>query len=427
MNVRPLCPVVLVLSGLLSVVSAENWPGWRGPRGDGTVVGGGPLKWDGPTGANIAWKVPIPGLGHSSPILWGERGFLTTCLPDSMERVLICFDRSTGELLWQRTVITANLESKHALNSYASSTPATDGKLVYVSFLEPSDQQIVAPNVGDERLIHPGTMVVAAYDFEGNRQWLVRPGPFISAHGFCSNPLLYGDLLILNGDHDGDSYLVALDRNSGQVVWKQPRRHRTRSYSTPLIRNIGGRDQMVLSGSLCIASFDPTTGVPIWNVEGPTEQFVASVVFDGTDFYAVGGFPTHHVISIRPDGQGDVTASHVVWHETNVRCYVPSPVLVAPYLIVADDRGTANCFDTKTGQRFWQHRMGTHYSASLCTADGLVYFCADDGVTKILKPGPEPEVIAENHLGENVYASPAFSDGLLFLRAENHLYCIGEK
>ncbi len=224
---------------------------------------------------------------------------------------------------------TARLESKHALNSFASSTPATDGKLVFVSFLETGDQQIVAPNVGNnERMIYPGTMVVAAYDFEGNEIWMVRPGPFISAHGFCSNPLLYHDTVILNGDHDGDSYLVALNKFTGAEVWRRPRRHKTRSYSTPLIRNIEGKDQLVLSGSLCVASFDPATGESIWNVEGPTEQFVASVVFDGSLFFAAGGFPTHHVIAVRPDGKGDVTHSHVQWHETNVRCYVPSPVIV---------------------------------------------------------------------------------------------------
>ena len=411
---------------LLQHANAEDWPGWRGPRGDGGADVAGPLKWNGETGDNVRWKTPLPGEGHSSPIVWGDRVFVTACLPSTQDRILICLSRDSGELLWQRTVLKARLESKHALNSFASSTPATDGERIYVSFLETGDQQIVAPNVGNnERMIYPGTMVVAAYDFEGNEIWMVRPGPFISAHGFCSNPLLYHDTVILNGDHDGDSYLVALNKFTGAEVWKRPRRHKTRSYSTPLIRKIDGSDQLVLSGSLCVASFDPTTGESIWNVEGPTEQFVASVVFDGNLFFAAGGFPTHHVIAVRPDGKGDVTHSHVQWHETNVRCYVPSPVIVDHYLLVADDRGTANCFDTKTGQRLWQERMGTHYSASLCTAGGLVYFLDDDGVTKILRPGPNPDLVAENKLGENVYSSPAFSEGQLFLRGQQHLFCIG--
>ena len=421
--------IVVFLTVIMSTVlsgRAENWPSWRGPRGDGSAADAAPLRWNGASGQNVRWKTALPGEGHSSPIVWNDRIFVTACLPDSLERVLICIDRATGNLLWQRTVIEARLESKHALNSYASSTPATDGELVFVSFLEPGDDQILAPNVGSERMIYPGTMVAAAYDFEGNEVWMTRPGPFVSAHGFCTNPVIYHDTVIFNGDHDGDSYLVALNKFTGERVWKRSRRHKTRSYSTPLVRSIDEKDQMVLSGSHCVASFDPNTGQPIWNVEGPTEQFVASMVFDGEKFYAVGGYPTHHVIAIRPDGIGDVTDSHVVWHQTNARCYVPSPVLVEHYLVVADDRGTANCFDTRTGERLWQTRLGKHYSASLCAADGLVYFCADDGVTKVLKPGPEPELVAENTLGENIYASPAISQGELFLRGRRHLYCIAD-
>jgi len=412
---------------LTSLSLAENWPGWRGPRGDGSAADSGPLHWDGKSGDNVVWKSSLPGKGHSSPIVWNDKLFITSCLPDSETRVLICLSRETGQQLWQRSVLKARLESKHALNSFASSTPATDGKYVFVSFLEVGEEQIPAPNVGNHRLIYPGTMVVAAYDFDGNQQWLVRPGKFVSAHGFCSNPLPYRDTVIVNGDHDGDSYLLALDKQTGQQVWKQPRRHKTRSYSTPLIGNIDQRDQLVLAGSLCVVSFDPVTGEPIWNVEGPTEQFVASVVFDGANIFAVGGYPTHHVIAIRPSGKGDVSESHVSWHETNVRCYVPSPVVVDRYLVVADDRGTANCFDTQTGKRHWQTRLGTHYSASLAVAGGLVYCTADDGVTKILRPGTEVNVVAENELGERVYSSPAFADGQLFIRGEQHLFCIGEQ
>ncbi|MDG2222578.1 MAG: PQQ-binding-like beta-propeller repeat protein [Rubripirellula sp.] len=403
---------------------AENWPGWRGPAGDGTTSTPGPTNWDGDSGKNVAWKTALPGEGHSCPIVWQDRVFVTSCLPDSQQRLLISVNREDGQILWQRTVLRSRLESKHSLNSYASSTPATDGEFVYVSFFQAGDDQIVAPNVGNERLIYPGEMVIAAYDFAGNQRWLVRPGPFISAHGFCSNPVLYGDLLIINGDHDGDSYLVALDKRTGKQVWKQQRKHRTRSYSTPLIRSVDGKDQLVLCGSLCVASFDPRSGTPIWSVDGPTEQFVASVVYDGVNFFAAGGFPTHHVMAIRPGGHGNVSETHVSWHETNVRCYVPSPVLVNKHLLVADDRGTANCFDTTTGTRLWQTRLGRHYSASLTAAAGLVYFIDDDGVTKIIRPGPKPKVIAENVLGEKVYASPAFADGQLFVRGRNHLFCI---
>ena len=408
-------------------VSAENWPGWRGPRGDGTSLEANvPTRWNGTTGENIAWKVPIAGEGHGSPIAWEDHIFLVTCLTESKERVLLCLDRRTGEIRWRRTVIKSPLETKHVLNSYASCTPATDGALVYVAFLETDGSEIPAPNVSAPRPTTPGRVVVAAYDFDGNQEWLVRPGEFISVHGFCSNPVLFEDLVIVNGDHDGDSYIVALDRSSGQTVWKVPRRHKTRSYVTPLIRDIAGRTQLVLSGSKCIVSLDPRDGSEHWRIEGPTEQYVASMVEDGERFYMAAGFPTHHVMAIRPDGSGDVTGTHVTWHVTNARCYVPSPIVVGHRLFVADDRGTANCFNTETGERLWQDRLGRHFSTSAVSAGGLVYFLADDGVMKIVQPADELRLVAENELGEFCYSSPAVSQGQLLIRGQKHLFCITE-
>lgn len=425
----------LVLSfGLLMVagvsipcsVRGENWPGWRGPRGDGTSLEQNvPVQWDGQSGQNVLWNVPLSGQGHASPILWGDTIFLVACYEESRERVLLCLDRYTGKTRWQRTVLRGPLETKHTLNSFASSTPVTDGKSVFVTFLEVDGRTIPAPNVSRTRPVTPGRVVVAAYDFQGNRQWLVRPGGFVSAHGFCSSPVLHQDLVIVNGDHDGDSYLVALDKSTGETVWKTPREHKTRSYVTPIIRTIGGHAQMVLSGSMCVKSLDPRDGSAIWKVDGPTEQFVASMVFDGTLFYLAAGYPTYHVMGIRPDGHGNVTDTHVAWHVTNARCYVPSPVVVENYLVVADDRGTASCFVAATGRRLWQERLGKHFGASLVTAGGLVYFLADDGVTKIVRPGTKLDIVAENKLDDNFYASPAVSQGRIYLRGENQLYCLG--
>ncbi len=418
--------MVLCVLCAVAPLEAENWPGWRGPRGDGSSLETGvPTEWDGASGKNILWKVPLPGTGHGSPIVYGDRIFLLTCLTESQERVLLCLDRDSGQELWRRTVVKSPLETKHQLNSYASSTPATDGERVYVTFLEVGTKTVPAPNVGRPRPVKPGQMVVAAYDFEGQRQWLVKPGGFVSAHGFSSNPVLFEDLVIVNGDHDGDSYIVALDKRTGAVAWKVPREHKTRSYVTPLLRRIDGRTQMVVSGSKRIVGFDPRDGSRIWHVEGPTEQFVASMVFDGRWFFMAAGFPTHHVMAIDPGGQGNVTDSHIAWHSTNAKCYVPSPVVVDGYLVVADDRGTANCFDAATGERLWLERMGKHYSASLVTAGGLVYFLADDGVMKLVKPGPELELVAENALGEYCFASPAIAGGRIYIRGEQHLYCIG--
>ncbi len=419
---------LLIVALLFQAANSEDWPAWRGPRGDGTSNEKSvPTKWDGKSGENILWKTEIPGKGHSSPITWGERLFVVTCLEADQQRVLMCLDRRTGKMLWKQNVVKSILESKHGLNSFASGTPATDGKLVYVTFLEASEDLVDAKNVGRQRKITPGQMVVAAYDFEGKQQWLVKPGDFVSCHGYCSCPVLYKDMVIVNGDHDGDSYIVALKRSNGETVWKTKRDHNTRSYVTPLIRNVAGRTQMFISGDRCLCSYDPDTGRRYWKIDGPTEQYVASPVFDGEKFYMAAGFPTYHVMGIRPDGMGNVTETHVAWHAKNARCYVPSPVLSGKFLFVADDRGTANCFDTQTGERFWQERMGKHYSASLVIADGLVYFLADDGIMKLVRPGKELEVVGENELGEYCYASPAISNGQIFLRGEKNLYCIGEQ
>jgi len=419
---------VCIIAACVSTVGtahAENWPGWRGPRGDGSSLDARvPTRWNGDTGENIVWKVPIPGTGHASPIVWNNLIIITSCLEETNDRVLMALDRQTGNTIWQRNVLQARLESKHSLNSYASSTPATDGKRVYVAFLEASDNEIPAPNIGNDRLIHPGKAVVAAYDLDGEQAWMVRIGDFVSAHGFCSCPVLFQDLVIVNADHDGDSYVVALEKETGEERWRIERQHGIRSYVTPIIREIAGRTQMVMSGSQHIASFDPHDGSYHWEMYGPTEQFVASIVYDGNLFFMTCGFPDYHVMGIRPDGDGEVTESQLAWHQTTARCYVPSPVVLDGYLLVADDRGTANCFDAKTGDVLWKERCGSHYSASLVHANGLAYLLADDGITKIVRPGVDLEVIAENPLGERCIASPAISNGQLIIRTEQNLVCI---
>lgn len=418
---------LILMLAVAGIARAENWPQWRGPRGDGHSRDGGPIRWNGESGENIVWKSPLTAVGHASPIVHDDRIYLAGCLPKSEERVLTALDRATGKALWQRVVLEAPLESIHRLNSYASSTPATNGQHIFVSFLEVGDEWVQAPNVGSSRQIKPGKMVIACYDRQGNKVWTAKPGGFVSAHGYCSSPVLYEDLVIINGDHDGASYIVALEQATGKEVWRTARKHRTRSYVTPIIRSIDGRDQLVFSGSKRVVSLDPRTGGMHWFIEGPTEQFVASMVYDGAKFYLSAGFPTHHVMAINPRGTGDVSDTHVAWHSTKAKCYVPSPVVIGKHLLVADDRGTANCFDTSTGEQLWKERLSKHYSASLVAQGGLAYLIADDGVTKIIKPGPQLDVVAENPLGEYTFASPALSDGQLFIRGEAHLYCIGQR
>ncbi len=417
--------VAVFLLLLQTVVHAEDWPCWRGPRGDGTSLESAiPVSWDGTTGKNILWKAPLVAAGHSSPVIVGNRVYVTGCHEQTKSRHLLALDRETGKVVWDQTVVNAPLETRHQLNSYASGTPTVADGVIYVTFLVVDGSEIPAPNVGAPRPVTPGQILVAAYSIDGQQLWSVQVGGFISAHGFCSSPVVYQDLLIVNGDHDGDSYIVAMDRSTGKTVWKTGREHKTRSYCTPIIRTVAGRDQMVLTGSQRVVSLDPRTGGTHWLIEGPTEQFVSSMVFDGSKFYLTAGFPTHHVMAIRPDGQGDVTNSHVAWHSDESKCYVPSPVLCDGRLYVADDRGTASCYNTATGERIWRDRLGSHFSSSLVATGTQILFTADDGLTTILAAGDELQKVAENQLGEFIYSSPAISDGTIYFRGDQHLIAV---
>lgn len=398
-----------LFSLLLAVPCArgENWPGWRGTDGSGvsneTHL---PTRWG--TDENIVWKAPIPGRGHSSPIIWEDDVFVTSCVESEEKRILLCLDRRTGETKWERTVLEAPLEEHHRLNSFASSTPATDGKQVFVTFLD-RDQ-----------------MYVAAYDFQGNKQWEQRPGEFHSKHGFCTCPVLYKDNVILNGDHDGDAYIVMIRKSDGKTVWKTPRENKLRSYCTPIILNVDGQDQLVLNGSMCTTGYDVQTGKLVWICDGPSEQMVATVVHGHGLIFSLGGYPQRHLLAIRKGGQGDVTASHIAWRTHKSIPYVPSPLLYGDWLHVVADEGIYTCFEPKTGEVMQQKRVSKHISSSLVGADGKVYITDDRGTTTVVANNAKYQVLARNEVGEEVYSTPAISQGNLFIRGTDHLFCIGE-
>jgi hypothetical protein len=398
--------LALALAVLAGAGRAEEWPMWRGPRGDGTSTETGvPVRWS--ADENVAWKAPVPGKGHSSPIVWGDRVFVTTCVEAEKKRMLLCFDRRDGKRLWDRVVLTAALEKKNDLNSYASGTPATDGRRVYVSFLD-------FPHI-----------LVAAYDMDGGQAWRCSPGELHSVHGFCSSLILYKDIVILNADQDARAFIVALDRATGEERWRADRPNRVRSYCPPFVAEAGGRTQMVLAGSKCVASYDPDTGKQIWIVDGPTDQFVASMVFTDGLFCITGGYPSLHVLGIRPDGEGNVTGTHVTWHARKDPSYVPSPVAAGRWFFVVSDAGVLSCIEAKTGRYVWQEKIARHVFPSPVSAGGNLYFLDDDGVTTVLKPGPAPETVARNAVGEECRASPAVSRGQIFIRGLKNLYCIG--
>ncbi|HXE55306.1 MAG TPA: PQQ-binding-like beta-propeller repeat protein [Tepidisphaeraceae bacterium] len=380
---------------------------WRGPRGDGTSSENHiPIHWS--ATENVRWKAAVPGKGHSSPVVWDDRIFLTTCIEDTQQRMLLCYSRTDGKLLWQREVLRAALEQKHVLNSYASATPATDGKHVWVAFFEQPRIELVC------------------YDMDGNEIWRRSPGEFHSIHGFCSSPVLYENRVILNCDQDAPASIVSYDQATGNELWRTDRPNRTRSYCTPIIRTLSGREQLLLSGSKCVASYDPHTGKQLWIIDGPTEQFVASLVETHGIIFLTGGFPTLHLMAINPDGSGNVTRTKVIWHDHRGASYVPSPIAAGDYFFVVSDDGIASCWEAQTGKMQWKHRLGPHHSASPVSAEGRLYLTADDGETFVLQAGPKFNLLANNPLGEEVRASPAISHGQLFIRTLHTLYCIGQ-
>jgi len=391
--------------GLLATSLAGEWPGWRGPTGDGIVPDTkAPLEWS--IEKDVKWKIKVPGKGHASPIIWGDALFLVSADEVSGERILMRLDLKTGKTIWTKTVLASPIEKVHRKNSRASSTPVTDGKSIMVSFLDKEQ------------------MFIASFDFNGKKLWEKRPGIFSSVHGYCSSPVLWNDKVIINGDHDGNAYIVALDKETGKEVWKTPRPNKTRSYCTPLLRRIGGRNQLILSGSKSVASYDPDTGKQHWFIDGPTAQFVASMVYDGKYLYMTCGFPTKHMMAIDPTGSGNVTDTHVVWHTRKNPSYVPSPVVVNGYYLAVSDSGTATCWKARDGELLWKQKLGREHSASLVVLREHVVFVSEKGLITVVKPGEEFEEIAKMEIGEPLWASPVITDGQWFLRGEEHLFCI---
>jgi len=397
---------LLLIINSMSVTHAQNWPSWRGPNGDGTSVETNlPARWDSIT--NVVWKIPVPGKGYSSPIIWRDNLFLTTALQETHEKVLLCYDCKSGKLLWQKTVLNTPFEKKHDNNSYASGTPSTDGIRVYVSFLDSKD------------------VVVAAYDFSGKQIWIQRPGTFLSPHGYSCSPVLYNDKVIINGDSQGDSFVAALSKTDGHIIWKVSHDRPAHSFSTPIFRKMAGKMQMIFCGNKEIASYNPDDGSKYWFVSGPSEDFCSSPVYN--EKYGLvlvsSSWPLRNLVAVKPDGKGDVTKSHVVWQSREGAYYVPSPVCTDEFLFTTMTTGKVHCIEVATGKILWVEDLGMQYPSPVL-ANGLIYMPNDDGVITVIKPGPKFEYVAKNSIGEKMFASPAISNGKIYLRGYQHLFCI---
>jgi outer membrane protein assembly factor BamB len=391
---------IIVIAAFLN---AGDWPTWRGPTSDGSIIDPAiPTEWS--ESKNIAWKIDVPGVGNSSPVIAGGQLYLTTCIDKS--RCVLCYDASTGKLLWQTEVATADIEKMHKNNSPASATPVTDGKHVWVTFLIDS------------------SIKVACLDSKGKLIWTQNFPGFVCTHGFCGTPILDGNRVVINGDSDGDAFLAALEKETGKVIWKIARPNRTRSYSVPLILDVEGKKQLVLAGSKSVSGFNPSTGEQIWFTKSATDKFVASVVHVDGLVIATGTSPVSTLAAIRTNGHGDVTDTHTAWSIARGAAYVPSPLAVGKNVFVQGDDGRATFLEAKTGKMIWNERIGKKHVASPLLINNLIYSLADDGTMYVIRPGSELELISKNQIGETCNATPAVANGKLYIRSESHLWCI---
>jgi outer membrane protein assembly factor BamB len=405
----------LLLIGLALPVSAQDWPQFRGPTGQGHSTGTGlPLEWS--ETRNVAWKVPVAGAGWSSPVIANGLVWLTTAVsaqgsgrgrgPISLRA--LAFDAATGRSRVDVEVFRIPADPLlNAKNSYASPTPILDGDRVYVHF---------------------GADGTAALSTSGEILWKTRL-PYESQHGNGGSPTLYRDLLIVNCDgNGGDAYVVALDTKTGKTRWRTNRRDPAdQAYTTPLVITAGGRDQLVSIGAYRAAAYDPLTGSEIWRVSYDDGfSNVPRPVFGHGLVYIATGFQQPTLIAVRPDGKGDVTRSHIAWTMARGAPFTPSPLLVNDDLFVVNDTGILSLVDAKSGTIVWQQRLGGNYSASPVFADGRIYFQSEEGVTTVVAPGREFRKLATNTLDGAMLASMAISDRAILIRTDAHLYRIGE-
>jgi outer membrane protein assembly factor BamB len=405
--IKSVAAPVVTLAPVLPCPGAErNWPRFRGPTGQGEAVGAAPpISWDA-LGKNILWQTKVPGRGNSSPIVWGDRIFLTSATDKGADRSVLCFNRGDGRLLWTKLVPPQVPEPfVRDKNGYATSTPVTDGERVIV-FL--------------------GACGLVCFDFEGNLQWRYADFRIHTTHGSGSSPLLYQDLVILAQDQNqSDSIFVALDKRTGKVVW-QGERDKAMSWSTPVVVHAGNRDELLVSGRKTVKGYNPLTGKELWSLDGPTEEVVPVVVIGSNLLYAASG-RNGPMLALRPGGDGDVTATHLAWQTVRSGPHVPSPALVNGRLYTANDTGVFTCLDAATGKLVYTERVSEQFSASPVVAGDLMWFAAESGVTYVVRASDRFEPVSKNDLGSPILASPAAIDGTLIIRTKDELLCIGRK
>lgn len=403
-----LLTIVHSLAGL-AVAHAENWPGWRGPQRNGvTSDSGAPLRWSDKSG--VAWKAPLPGSGISNPIVWDKVVVCTSSDgPRQQELHVVALARDTGGQLWHaRFWGTAPTLHHGTKSSMASPSPVTDGQLVYAFF---------------------GSGDVFCLDMKGRLIWqrslAGEYGEFENRFAASSSPLVFEDSLIVQCDHYGASYVLAIDKHTGANRWKTDRPEAWLSWSSPVCtKNSGGGSELLVCGSEKMDALDPRTGSKLWTLGGLERECIPTPIVADEMIYATSG-PNGAALAVRSGGRGDVTDSHVVWISTRGNPYVPSAIVAGRRYYTVDDHGIAACLDSADGKTLWRKRFGGDFTASPVAAENRVYFTNEAGSTLVIQADADKYTeLARNEINEPVYASLAISAGRIFLRSASHLWCV---
>jgi outer membrane protein assembly factor BamB len=421
-------PTLLLMAGLAGLAHADHWERFRGPNGTATTEDKNiPLTF-GPK-ENVLWKVPLPGAGNSSPIVWDKHLFVHAASKDGKQRSLLCLDTASGKIRWEKSI--AGVPAKiRADSSLASSTPTTDGKAVYVSFWDGKNIQ------------------VAAYDFQGERLWSKDLGPFNSQHGPGASPILYGDKLILANDMDKDDFdtkvpnarpsmLIALDKRTGQLLWETARVAERACYSAPFLLHRPGQKspELIVTSTTAVTAYNVETGAKLWEAKNWQEpgakaafRTVASPALVG-DILCVcsGGDAGRFAVGLALPGAGKTEAPGRLWDNRKDFPYVASPVARGEHVYFVNDAGFAGCYHARTGKRVWFERLGNDgFNASPLVIDGNVYAASLAGDVYVFAAEPTFRLLARNELGEVIRATPAVADGRLYIRGDTHLFCVGK-
>jgi outer membrane protein assembly factor BamB len=419
--------MVLGLCSRQNLAGAENWERFRGPNGLGVAADKDiPVRFN--DTENVLWKLPLPGLGNSSPVIWGKHLFLQTASPDGAQRLLQCIDVTAGKELWSRGIPGAKVKV-HDKNTLASSTPVTDGESVFVSFWDGKD------------------IFLVAYNFKGDLLWNKPLGYFSSQHGAGASPILYRDKVIFYNDMDKEDFktkqpvtrpamLYAFNKKTGDVVWELPREAFRACYSAPFIlERPGTQPELIVTSTTSIVSYHPDNGSENWNwhwkFKGmPLRTIGGSLYLNGMLFACSGdGGGPRYMTAIALNGTGKNARPKQVWDNSKDFPYVPCLLSRGEYLYFVNDAGMAGCFEAKTGKQMWFERTSANFfTASPVLIGDKIYAPAEDGDVHVFAATPTAyEPITKNPMGEGIRATPAVADGRLYIRGQHHLFCIGRK